>query len=950
MQTGRSTADLEIRRASLLERIERANPKILALIAPAGFGKSTLVRQFLAGRPSWSICDCSDIRDDLDLARRLIPALAAERPEREHMLTQRELMMGDGGTSIAERVTMALAAWREPSEGTIVFENCEHLARSNSAREFFARVLASRPEGRTLVLCSREGLRMHLTRFVAPHEILVMRAADLAFDAGGVREIFGQLAQDDGSIERITALSQGWPIAVLLLRRFVAEGRIATLLDRLDDMAFEELHDYLADEVLGSLDAPMLQVIFACACIPRATVEDLRGAPVDPAFLHTLRAFAGESPFLTRASDGTYSVHPLLSSLLVEHQDERRENLLRDVAIYHEREKRFARAAELYLMCGDQPAAAHALGQYEVVRDPSPSMPYALLLSQLDRALVGRYPRLWGVTALLRMFCVDPESLLDEANSIWRTLPPDVAPHERYYIFAFRIILMSQLGLLEDALVLVDSFAAEAARMEAPRALREGYIPYLRALLRSRMGALSEAERDLTRALPSIDRLGAMASATLVALGADIARVRGERAVERSFIERAFDRARASGLANIVAFIVAEAYFGAWFAGEERAASRYAVALEAAVEGDGVRGFSYLAAVACGRDAEPADIDTPRFVIYARLIAASSASNERDAHRYARSALALAERAHAPFNHTLAAIAAALTNDAMRSEYLEVARLAALRCESQPLHAALEALLAGEPATGMLQAFVSRFAQERKPILPPIEIAVVRAEVLVDGRAVALSSRELELLVAIGLRREGVQRSRLIATLWPDQEEDAARNALSVALHRLRAHLGREDAIVRDGDGYSLHADARVDLWEIERRTTILRGHQVLRENDRRALEALAIQLEGRRPERMQRWEWFEPTGRRLRELQIEVTHRLASDALERSESARALELASQMIAHDPCDEPAREIAIRAFLALGDRAAALRMFRQYRAVLMTELACEPSSALAALVS
>jgi len=40
------------------------------------------------------------------------------------------------------------------------------------------------------------------------------------------------------------------------------------------------------------------------------------------------------------------------------------------------------------------------------------------------------------------------------------------------------------------------------------------------------------------------------------------------------------------------------------------------------------------------------------------------------------------------------------------------------------------------------------------------------------------------------------------------------------------------------------------------------------------------------------------------------------------------------------CDEPAREIAIRAYLDSGGRAAALRHFRQYRDVLQSELQCE----------
>ncbi|MDP9024382.1 MAG: hypothetical protein M3N13_03265, partial [Candidatus Eremiobacteraeota bacterium] len=417
---------LEIRRKGLLERLERVRPKIVAIIAPAGFGKTTLVRQYLAQVGGGAVCDCSGVRDDLDLARRLIPALAAECPDREHGLTQRELMLGDGGTSVAERVSIALEAWREQASGTIVFENAEHLTNSPAARDFLARLLGSAPEGRTIFICSRENLRMHFTRYAPPHEIMVLRAADLVFDAADVHAIFAPFGTDARSIERIATVSQGWPIAVLLLKRFATEGRIATLLDRLDDVAFEELHDYLADEVLNALDADMMRAIFACACIPRASAADLR-ALKDPVIAEDIAEFAKESPFITRDADGSFIVHPLLASLLCEHQEERRMELLRRVAAVHEENELFQRAAELYLACGDQHAAARALGRHEVLRDHTPSMQYAAVLASLDHQLVRRYPRLWGVTALLRIFCVDTEELLDEAESIWRTLPPDVS-------------------------------------------------------------------------------------------------------------------------------------------------------------------------------------------------------------------------------------------------------------------------------------------------------------------------------------------------------------------------------------------------------------------------------------------------------------------------------------------------------------------------------------------
>ena len=133
------------------------------------------------------------------------------------------------------------------------------------------------PPERSVVICTREPLRTHLTRFAAPHEIVALRAADLAFDAAEVREIFSPDALDTETVEGVLFASRGWPIAVLLLRRFVAEGRFATLLHRLGDPAFEELHDYLVDEVLASLGERLSAAVFACAAIPHATPADVYG-------------------------------------------------------------------------------------------------------------------------------------------------------------------------------------------------------------------------------------------------------------------------------------------------------------------------------------------------------------------------------------------------------------------------------------------------------------------------------------------------------------------------------------------------------------------------------------------------------------------------------------------------------------------------------------------------
>jgi len=207
----------------------------------------------------------------------------------------------------------------------------------------------------------------------------------------------------------------------------------------------------------------------------------------------------------------------------------------------------------------------------------------------------------------------------------------------------------------------------------------------------------------------------------------------------------------------------------------------------------------------------------------------------------------------------------------------------------------------------------------------------------------------LELLVALAVRREIVARSRLTDLLWPELEEYAARNALSVCLHRLRAHLGDESIVVRDDDGYRLHEAAWVDLWEIEKILSVTRANESPSEPERHVLQEAYRRLCARRTTRMHAWAWFEPIERRIGEMRLRAAMTLAGDALARRDAAAAFQLAEEMIAFDPCDEPAREVAIRAHLLTGDHSGALRHLRQYQRTLQAELQCDPSPALIALV-
>jgi DNA-binding SARP family transcriptional activator/tetratricopeptide (TPR) repeat protein len=940
----------DIIRTALVGRVRAARPAILSLVAPAGFGKSTFARQLLQGIPAFAICDCRGVGSDGDLARRVVPALADESPGRSASLSQSETMLGDGHASASDRVGVALAAWRLPTHpSAFIFENSEDAIANPAARDFLAKLLANRPEGRTIVICSRESVRMHLSRFAAPHEILSLRAADLAFTRDEIDAIFAEAGAPPEAVERVAAISGGWPIAVLLLARFAQERRLEALLDKLDDVAYEELHEYLADQVLGDAPGAVIDGILACAAIPAPTERDVRLALREADAFETFDAFTRTSPFVTRSGEG-YAVHPLVATTLLERHPARVQALLEPAAAAYEKADEFQRAAEIHLARGDQQAAADALERIEIMdADLPPPIAYSRVLASLDRAVVLRCPRLWSVTALLRTFTVDSRLLLEEVEGIWSRLPADAPPVMRIYLYVFRVLMLSYVGEFERALVLVDDFRAQIAAPEIPVTRIHGWLLFLRSLMTARLGRTKEAERDLEAAWPLVSETSFMAGGVLVTLGADVARVRGDRATERERLDRAVEIGRKTGFSNFIAFYETEATFGAWLAGDEVDFMQHAFALEAEVGREGVRGFAFFTACARGHVIEPQQADQPKWLAAGYLIAAANAGDDATALRYADTAREAAANSRSPFYQVLTALAVAELNPARRRVLRTEAATIARRIDAQELHDAVDAIGRAEHA-GFLEAFVRRFRRTAGGETPRAGLAVelVSGRVLRDGLPLTLAEREHALLAAIALRPEPFSRDRLTDLLWPELPESAARNAFHVCLHRLKARLGDDDAVIRTREGYRLGSELRVDLWEIDRDLAALRAGD-LDERRLEGLRAIYERLRPSRPPKFEAWEWFEATERHLRELRCEVAQALAKHALDEGRTQDALTLCHEMIAYDPCDEPAREIAIRAYLESGDRAAALRHFRQYRDVLQAELQCEPSESLAELV-
>jgi len=225
---------------------------------------------------------------------------------------------------------------------------------------------------------------------------------------------------------------------------------------------------------------------------------------------------------------------------------------------------------------------------------------------------------------------------------------------------------------------------------------------------------------------------------------------------------------------------------------------------------------------------------------------------------------------------------------------------------------------------------------------PRLEVHFATGIVRARGVEVSLTSTEHALLFSIARHRHPSKREELIDLVWGESPPERAQNAFNVALHRLRRRLGGSDAIVHSTLGYALCDEALVDLADLEALGRASKRIGALTDAEVAALQRAYEGWRASARRIAQRHEWLEATSYRARTLAAELGIAFGRHALERGDTATALEIAQDLIDADACDEQATELALLALLQRGDRGIALRVYRRYSEQLRRELGLRPS--------
>lgn len=280
-----------VRRERLTAPLDAAKQPIV-VIAPAGYGKTTLLEEWLRAhrrvvwyRPTRASRDLAAFAVELAGAVEELAPRAAER------LRARVLVKADlPPRRLGELFASGLGAW--PRNGRLVIDDYQ-LATAPAVDEFVEYLFDQTPI--RLVVASRHRPSWATARRALYGEILELGARELAMTEDEAFELLGgRSAESRALVER----AQGWPVLLGLAARSAAADPSGELMP-------ETLFRYFAEEVLRE-ESPEIRELLLAQSVPltvRADMDLLEHLVDDGLLQHT---------------GGEFRLHPLLRDFLRE--------------------------------------------------------------------------------------------------------------------------------------------------------------------------------------------------------------------------------------------------------------------------------------------------------------------------------------------------------------------------------------------------------------------------------------------------------------------------------------------------------------------------------------------------------------------------------------------------------------------------------------------------------
>jgi LuxR family maltose regulon positive regulatory protein len=316
-----------VEREALFERLDRGLAvKLTVLTAPPGFGKSTLLAEWIAragGVPAaWIAVDDAD-DDVLRFLSHLVAAVESIHPEAGDAALN---LLRPPDPAPPRAVLTALInelIARDPPDFALVIDDFDRVS-AKPVHEAMAFLLEHLPEKMHVYISGRSEPPLRLALFRARGQLVELGSHDLRFDAEESRQfcngVMG-LGLDDQELAQLNDRVEGWPaglqLAALALK--AGNGDVAGLVADFDG-SHRYVVDYLAEEVFRKQPADVQRFLLQTSILDRLSDQlcnAVAGIESSQAMLERLH----EDNLFIESLDDTrsqYRYHPLFASFLRE--------------------------------------------------------------------------------------------------------------------------------------------------------------------------------------------------------------------------------------------------------------------------------------------------------------------------------------------------------------------------------------------------------------------------------------------------------------------------------------------------------------------------------------------------------------------------------------------------------------------------------------------------------
>ncbi len=303
-----------VQRTRLLEILDQSDRRTFILLAPAGYGKTTLARQWIE-RVGGGWVQVTAASGDIPVLARDLAAAVAQvgsfDTQRVEIALQAARTPSDQASIVARTI---LSHFSGPVGAWLVLDDYQFVVGNHAAEELVSRL--ERSGKFRFLVTSRERPKWATSRQRVHLEISELDASELALDEAEV----AQLLPPDRRTAALRRRARGWPAVIGL----AAHARLADV-DLTASSLSEQLYEYLAEELFECAGDQVRGWLAALAVLP----------PLDPAELAACLG-ADDAPRrlvatgLAYEEGGRVEVHPLAKDFLLAKLLERTD--ARDVA------------------------------------------------------------------------------------------------------------------------------------------------------------------------------------------------------------------------------------------------------------------------------------------------------------------------------------------------------------------------------------------------------------------------------------------------------------------------------------------------------------------------------------------------------------------------------------------------------------------------------------------